>query len=122
MVTNTKRGNLPMSGDYKKDDYKKDDYKKDDYKKEDHKKDDYWKDDYRKDDYWKDDRKKEQEKKEDFKKLVKAAIQDELGAVAMYAQMAAMVTNPTLKAILVGIAGDEYGHARTFMTILTLDD
>ena len=51
---------------------------------------------------------------------VRAAIADELGAVAMYSQMANMVDSLALKALIMGIAGDEYGHARTRMTILAL--
>lgn len=57
----------------------------------------------------------------DFKKLVREAIADELSAVAMYAEMANMVKNPVLKALIFSIAGDEYNHARTWMTILELD-
>lgn len=54
----------------------------------------------------------------EFKNLVKEAIADELSAVAMYVQMANMVKNPVLRAIIFSIAGDEYNHARTWMTIL----
>ncbi|MGI6318800.1 MAG: ferritin-like domain-containing protein [Firmicutes bacterium] len=54
----------------------------------------------------------------EFKHLVKEAIADELSAVAMYVQMANMVKNPVLRAIIFSIAGDEYNHARTWMTIL----
>ncbi|MGI5921100.1 MAG: hypothetical protein ACOX6I_05125 [Syntrophomonadaceae bacterium] len=52
--------------------------------------------------------------------MVKDAIADELGAAAMYSQMANMVDNLALKAIIAGIAGDEFGHARTWMTILAM--
>ncbi|BAS28256.1 ferritin-like domain-containing protein [Limnochorda pilosa] len=45
------------------------------------------------------------------------AIQDELGAVSMYARMASEAGDPVLRAILLNIAGDEYGHARVFMTM-----
>jgi len=55
-----------------------------------------------------------------FISMVREAIADELGAVSMYAQMANMVDNLALKALITGIAGDEYGHARTWMTILAL--
>lgn len=55
-----------------------------------------------------------------FITMVREAIADELGAVSMYAQMANMVDNLALKALITGIAGDEYGHARTWMTILAL--
>lgn len=57
----------------------------------------------------------------DIKTMVGEAITDELGAVSMYATMANLVTNPTLKAIILSIANDESAHARTWMTILTLD-
>lgn len=56
----------------------------------------------------------------DFICMVREAIADELGAVAMYSQMANMVESLALKALITGIAGDEYGHARTWMTILAL--
>lgn len=55
-----------------------------------------------------------------FVTMVREAIADELGAVSMYSQMANMVDNLALKALIAGIAGDEYGHARTWMTILAL--
>lgn len=47
---------------------------------------------------------------------ISAAIVDELQAMSMYARMAAEADDPVLRAILLNIAGDEYGHARTFMT------
>lgn len=56
----------------------------------------------------------------DLREQIRAAIADELGAVADYATMANLVVNPTLKALILSIAGDEYGHARTFMTLLEL--
>jgi len=56
----------------------------------------------------------------DFCRMVKEAIADEIGAVAMYATMANMVDNMTLKTLILGIAGDEYGHARTWIAIDTL--
>ncbi len=55
-----------------------------------------------------------------FMNMVKEAVTDELGAVGMYSEMANMVDNLALKAIIAGIAGDEYGHARTWMTILAM--
>ena len=55
-----------------------------------------------------------------FCTMVQEAIADELGAVAMYANMANMVSDLTLKALIMGIAGDEYGHARTWMVIYNL--
>lgn len=71
---------------------------------------------------WDKDRDKDRDKKhKSFKDLVREAIADELAAVAMYSEMANMVKNPVLKAIIFSIAGDEYNHARTWMTILDLD-
>lgn len=47
---------------------------------------------------------------------IAAAIVDELEAMSIYARMAAETADPVLRAILLSIAGDEYGHARTFST------
>ncbi len=55
-----------------------------------------------------------------FCKMVKEAITDEIGAVAMYATMANMVDNMTFKTLILSIAGDEYGHAKTWIAIDTL--
>ena len=52
--------------------------------------------------------------------MLRDAITDELGAVAMYANMANMVEDATLKALIFSIAGDEYNHARTWMAMLAL--
>ncbi len=41
-------------------------------------------------------------------------INDEYGAMSMYAGMARDSENPTLKVLLASIASDEYNHARTF--------
>lgn len=57
-----------------------------------------------------------------FKDMVRAAIEDEIAAAAMYATMANMVKNRVLKSLFLNIAGDEYAHARTFMAILELID
>ena len=57
-----------------------------------------------------------------FKQMVWAAIADEIGAVAMYATMANMVDDVALKTLILSIAGDEYGHAKTWMAIYNLDD
>ncbi len=57
-----------------------------------------------------------------FCSMIEEAIQDELSAVSMYAEMATMVDNGNLRTIIMGIAGDEYGHARTWMTLLELYD
>ncbi|MBO8168894.1 MAG: ferritin-like domain-containing protein [Thermoanaerobacteraceae bacterium] len=55
-----------------------------------------------------------------FRNMLREAITDELMAVSMYSRMANMVQDDTLKALIMSIAGDEYGHARTFMTMLEL--
>lgn len=60
--------------------------------------------------------------KKTFKEMVLEAIADEIGAVAMYATMAGMVEDIALKTLILGIAGDEYGHARTWLAIYLLDD
>lgn len=57
-----------------------------------------------------------------FKQLVWEAIADEIGAVAMYATMANMVDDVALKTLILSIAGDEYGHAKTWLAIYNLDD
>lgn len=57
----------------------------------------------------------------DFKEMVQQAISDELGAVTMFTTMANMVTDPTMKRLLMNIAGDETGHALTWMALLPLD-
>lgn len=57
-----------------------------------------------------------------FKEMVWEAIADEIGAVAMYAQMANMVDNIELKTLILSIAGDEYGHAKFWLAVYTLDD
>lgn len=59
---------------------------------------------------------------ESFKDMVWDAIADEIGAVAMYATMASMIDNIALKTLILSIAGDEYGHAKTWIAIYLLDD
>lgn len=59
---------------------------------------------------------------DDFRESVLAAIEDEIAAAAMYATMSNMVKNRVLKALLFNIAGDEYAHARTFLTLYELLD
>jgi rubrerythrin len=56
----------------------------------------------------------------DFKDMVWDAVADEIGAVAMYATMANMVDNWALKTLILSIAGDEYGHAKTWIAIYLL--
>lgn len=55
-----------------------------------------------------------------FCRMVREAIADEIGAVSMYASMANMVDNMTLKTLILSIAGDEMGHAKTWIAIDTL--
>lgn len=59
---------------------------------------------------------------ENFKDMVWDAIADEIGAVSMYATMANMVDSIALKTLILSIAGDEYGHAKTWIAIYLLDD
>ena len=56
-----------------------------------------------------------------FCHMVKEAINDEIGAVSMYAKMATMVDDIAMKTLIMGIAGDEAGHARTWTAILLTD-
>lgn len=56
-----------------------------------------------------------------FCHMVKEAIADEIGAVAMYATMAGMVDDVALKTLILSIAGDEYGHAKTWLAIYDLE-
>ncbi|NLX91831.1 MAG: ferritin-like domain-containing protein [Firmicutes bacterium] len=55
---------------------------------------------------------------EQLEQMVREAIADEISAVAMYSTMANMVDNLTLKAVIMSIVADEFGHARTWMTLL----
>lgn len=65
----------------------------------------------------------EGKKKDDsLKEMLRAAIDEEAGDFAFYNEMANMVKNRVLKSILLGIAGDEYGHARTWRAVLELFD
>ncbi|HBQ25705.1 MAG TPA: hypothetical protein DD791_04875 [Syntrophomonas sp.] len=57
----------------------------------------------------------------DFKDMVWDAVADEIGTVSMYAQMANMIDNWALKTLILSIAGDEYGHAKTWIAIYLLD-
>ncbi|HEX6971335.1 MAG TPA: hypothetical protein VF234_03880 [Limnochordia bacterium] len=56
----------------------------------------------------------------DFPQQVREAIQDELGAVEFYARLAQQAHNPAMKAIIMSIMADEYGHARTWLTMSEL--
>jgi len=54
---------------------------------------------------------------QDFCEKIEAAIRDELTAVGEYAALARDTEDQVLRMILYSVAGDEYGHARTFETI-----
>ncbi|MBO8127413.1 MAG: hypothetical protein H0Z38_09295 [Firmicutes bacterium] len=41
-------------------------------------------------------------------------------AVSEYSDLALKFTDPTLRMLVMSIAVDEYGHARTFQALLTL--
>lgn len=55
-----------------------------------------------------------------FLEDARMAIQEELGAISDYAEIARLAPNDEVRTIILSIAGDEYGHARTFLTILGL--
>ncbi len=55
-----------------------------------------------------------------FKEGIETALEGELGDMAEYATLAKTANTLELKLIFYSIAGDEYGHARTFMTILVM--
>ncbi len=55
-----------------------------------------------------------------FRRYLRMAVKDELSAIAMYSNMANMVRNRHLKAVIMSIAGDEANHARTWMTMQAL--
>lgn len=54
----------------------------------------------------------------DFRRGLERALQGELEAIAEYAEFAQMASTLEQKTIFLSIAGDEYGHARTFITLL----
>lgn len=51
---------------------------------------------------------------------VRMAVQGELVAISDYGEIARQAPNDEIRMIVLSIAGDEYGHARTFLTILAL--
>lgn len=59
---------------------------------------------------------------EELREMLKEAIEGETTDFAFYNTMANMVEDHVLKAIILGVAGDEYGHARSFRTMLELYD
>lgn len=70
--------------------------------------------------------KKTKKKHNDFndndrlRKMLVRAIAGETADFAFYNNMANMVEDHELKTIILGVAGDEYGHARTFRTMLNM--
>lgn len=54
----------------------------------------------------------------DTRQKLEAALEKELVSVSEYSQLANEVTDQTLRAILIGIMGDKYGHARTLAALL----
>lgn len=57
---------------------------------------------------------------EQFRRDLETAIDGELAAIAEYAEFARTAPTLEMKLIFLSIAGDEYGHARTFITMLSL--
>jgi rubrerythrin len=56
--------------------------------------------------------------RDEFRRNLELALEGELKAIAEYAEFARMATTLEQKTIFLSIAGDEYGHARTFITLL----
>jgi len=54
----------------------------------------------------------------EIRKKLEAALEQELISVSEYSQLANEVTDQTLRAVLIGIMGDKYGHARTLAALL----
>lgn len=54
----------------------------------------------------------------DIRERLEVALENELTAVSEYAELANDVTNQTLRAVLISIMGDKYGHARTLAALL----
>ena len=54
----------------------------------------------------------------DTRKNLEAALEQELNSVSDYSQLANQVTDQTLRAVLISIMGDKYGHARTLAALL----
>jgi rubrerythrin len=55
-----------------------------------------------------------------FEERVRQAINHELEDAAEYNELATLAPNDELRAIIMSIAGDEYGHARIFSGILSI--
>lgn len=56
--------------------------------------------------------------KTDLRERLLYARKDELEATSMYSHMATIAPTLELGQIVASIAADEYGHARTFLTML----
>ncbi|MGI6553911.1 MAG: hypothetical protein ACOX2P_00515 [Bacillota bacterium] len=54
----------------------------------------------------------------DTREKLEVALENELLAVSEYAELANKVTDQTLRAVLISIMGDKYGHARTLAALL----
>ncbi|HHX94474.1 MAG TPA: hypothetical protein GX691_01435 [Clostridia bacterium] len=54
----------------------------------------------------------------DTREKLEVALENELLAVSEYAELANNVTDQTLRAVLISIMGDKYGHARTLAALL----
>lgn len=58
--------------------------------------------------------------REELMQELEAAIQDELQGVEEYAELARKLDDRTLRALLLSIIADEYGHARSFSILQQL--
>jgi len=54
----------------------------------------------------------------DLREQFEIALKEELKAASFYCELADRVKDPTLKAILLSIIGDKYGHAKTLTALL----
>lgn len=54
-----------------------------------------------------------------FRRMAEEAVRDELDAVCDYAVLARLSPSTEKRLILLSILGDEYGHARTLITMLS---
>lgn len=54
----------------------------------------------------------------DTREKLEAALHNELISVSEYSELADKVTDQTLRAILINIMGDKYGHARVLAALL----
>lgn len=57
---------------------------------------------------------------ESFEQGVRAALDGELKAVSEYVGLARTAPNPEIRNLIMSIVADEFGHARTFASILAL--